>query len=76
VKFDRGLALGMSAAELTGKLGEPSRKSKEWWIYHQESKVLARDQGEETEFIAFNTLYVHFKAGALDAIRAYVNTVN
>jgi hypothetical protein len=35
VKFDRGLALGMSAAELTGKLGEPSRKSKEWWIYHQ-----------------------------------------
>ena len=74
--FDRGLALGMSAAQLTASLGEVSRKSKNWWIYHQESRVLSKFQGEVTEFTAFNTLYVRFKDGAVDAIRAYVNTIN
>ena len=76
MKFDRGLALGMSAAQVTEKLGEPSRKSKDWWIYHQETRVPSKFQGEVVEFTAFNTLFVHLKDGAVDAVRAYVNTVN
>ena len=76
VTFDRGLALGLSAAQLTEKLGPPSRKSKDWWIYHQETKVPSKFQGEVVEFTAFNTLYVHLKDGAVDAVRAYVNTIN
>lgn len=76
VSFDRGLALGMSAAQLTQALGEPSQRVKDWWIYHHESKIFARIQGEEGEFIIFNTAYVRLKGGVVDEIRAYLNSSN
>src|SRR5262249_43674089 len=36
VVFDQGLAVGMPAMEVKGKVGDPSSTWKDWWIYHHE----------------------------------------
>jgi len=70
VAFDQGVAVGMRSAEVAAKLGDPSMKWKDWWVYHHASTVFSGVPGASVGMPIVSTLYVRIKDGAADAIVA------
>jgi hypothetical protein len=56
------------------KLGDPSMKWKDWWVYHHGATVFDGGPGASTGAPLTSTLYVRIRDGAADAIVASLRT--